>query len=119
GQIINSSSAGASYSGLLLMDYGLMTQLVVDSAVFCFHMVCCDNDKLCVSDICIPYRDLWEICRQMESRSQSKMGNGTGNNLSIEEEKKFQLVPNPATNMVRVESKKHKLINDEILLIEV
>ena len=119
GQIINGSSAGASYSGLLLMDYGLMTQLVVDSAVFCFHMVCCDNDKLCVSDICIPYRDLWEICRQMESRSQSKMGNGTGNNLSIEEEKKFQLVPNPATNMVRVESKKHNPINDEILLIEV
>ena len=31
----------------------------------------------------------------------------------------FSLYPNPATNMVRVESKKHKLINDEILLIEV
>ncbi|MDO4217426.1 MAG: T9SS type A sorting domain-containing protein [Bacteroidales bacterium] len=31
----------------------------------------------------------------------------------------ISLYPNPATNMVRVESKKHKLINDEILLIEV
>lgn len=119
GQIIDGNSGGASYSGLLMMDYGLMTQLVVDNAVFCFHIVCCDNGRICVSDICIPYSYLWEMCGLLEPRGHSKMGNSNGGNLSVEEEKSFLLVPNPATNTVRIESRKNKPINDEILLIEV
>lgn len=119
GQIIDGNSAGASYSGLLMMDYGLMTQLVVDNAVFCFHIVCCDNGRICVSDICIPYSYLWEMCGLLEPRGRSKMENSNGDNLSVEEEKSFLLVPNPASNTVRIESKKNKPMNDEILLIEV
>jgi hypothetical protein len=119
GQIIDGNSTGASYSGLLMMDYGLMTQLVVDSAVFCFHIVCCNNGRICVSDICIPYSYLWDICGQLEPRSQSKMGNNTGSNPKGGDEKTFMLVPNPATNTVRIESKKTNSINNDILLIEV
>lgn len=119
GQIIDGNSAGSSYHGLLMMDYGLMTQLVVDSAVFCFHMVCCDNDRICVSDICIPYRDLWEICGQLDPRGRFKMRYNNDNNPSVGEEKTYMLIPNPATNMVSIEKKENYPLNDEILLIEV
>lgn len=119
GQIIDGVSVGTSYTGLLMLDYGLLTQLVVDSADFCFHIVCCDKDKICVSDICIPYRDLWDICVQLEKRSQSKIEKCIGNNLSVEEEKTFLLVPNPATNIVRIESKENNSVNSEIMLVEV
>ena len=115
GQIIDGNNGGSSYSGLLMLDYGLMTQMVVDSADFCFHILCCDGDRICISDICIPYRNLWEICGEIHS----KKGSGTGNKLGIGEEKTFLLVPNPATNTVRIESRKNNPANDEILLIEV
>lgn len=120
GQIIDGNNGGSSYSGLLMLDYGLLTQLVVDSADFCFHILCCDGDRICISDICISYKVLWEICSQlMRSKDCLKKGGGIESNLGIGEEKTFLLVPNPASNIVRVESRKNNPINDEIRLVEV
>lgn len=120
GQIIDGNNAGSSYSGLLMMDYGLMTQMVVDSADFCFHIICCDNDRLCISDYCIPYWKLWMMCEALGSRGSSRMVNYSGGNLSIGEgEKTFLLVPNPATDIVSVERKMNNPASGDILLIEV
>lgn len=119
GQIIDGNISGSSYSGLLMMDYGLMTQMVVDSADFCFHIVCCDNGRICVSAVCIPYYILWEICGQLAGRNRSKGGGNTPRERPIEGEKRFVLVPNPASSWVKVEEQGAPLVSDEIRLIEV
>ena len=120
GQVIDGNNSGSSYSGLLMLDYGLMTQMVVDSADFCFHFICCIDDNLCISDYCIPFWKLWEICEQLGTRGGTRMVNYSGGNLSIGEgEKTFLLVPNPATDIVSVERKRNNPASGDILLIEV
>jgi hypothetical protein len=119
GQIIDGNYVAPTYSGLLMLDYGLMTQLVVDSADFCFHVVCCDDGRICTSDICIPYRDVWEMCGQLNFQSGSKKGNVIENNRDNNTETKFLLVPNPATKLVRVMQMDNRPMGDEIQLVEV
>lgn len=120
GQVIDGNNSGSSYSGLLMLDYGLMTQMVVDSADFCFHFICCIDDNLCISDYCIPFWKLWEICEQLGTRGGTRMVNYSGGNLSIGEgEKTFLLVPNPATDIVSVERKRDNPASGDILLIDV
>lgn len=119
GQIIDGGLGGFAYSGLLMMDYGLMTQMVVDKADFCFHIVCCNNNQICVSTVCIPYKRLWEECGQLASRNGSKGGSDTAKELPFGEDKTFVLVPNPASSWVKVEKQGAPLVSDEIRLIEV
>lgn len=119
GRIIDGRFSGATYSGLLMMDYGLMTQMVVDSADFCFNIICCDNDTICISTICIPYRRFWESCDEIGGSIRQKNGKGSGKEIPAAEGNRFVLVPNPATNKVNVVDQKDPLANDEIRTIEV
>ena len=98
GQIIDGHYADSTYSGLLMLDYGLLTQLVVDSADFCFHIVCCDSGRICICEVSVPYWDFWEMCRRLEPKGQP----GTDDGRTEVEEKSFALVPNPATGLVKV-----------------
>lgn len=118
GQIIDGNSAGASYSGLLMMDYGLMTQSVVTNDFFCFHIICCENDKICVNDICVPYKELWRVCRPLEPKGHPKSDDNMVGNQSDDNET-FLLVPNPTTHVVSILKKTNESTNNEIQLIEV
>ena len=121
GQIIGAGFAASTYSGLLMLDYGLMTQLVVDSADFCFHIVCCDNDKICTSDICIPYRNLWDVCGQLDMRKDGQTANGLvdASDGDVNAGKRYLLVPNPANRTVSIVRTDNQSIGDEIQLVEV
>lgn len=115
GQIIDGRYAGSTYTGLLMMDYGLMSQMVVDSADFCFHIVCCDNGTFCISTICIPYDRFWKLCGEIQN-SHSYKGQ---RQIPNEGDKAFVLVPNPASGWVRVVEQESTDIGEEIKMIEV
>lgn len=119
GQIIDGTYSGNTFGGLMMMDYGLMTQMVVSQADLCFRIVCCNNGNICVSTVCVSFRTLWELCQQLTNSSQSKGGNDTGDRPLGEDDKAFRLVPNPATNRVRVVNQKETDAKDEIRTIEV
>ncbi len=119
GQIIDGAFAGGSYSGLLMMDYGLLTQLVVDSGDFCFHFIFCDGDRICVNEFCIPYATLWEICGQAVQGGGAKGVGGAAGSPSGSKGTAFRLVPNPATGSVSVVSMTASTKEDGIRLIEV
>ncbi len=116
GQIIDGGFAGSKYTGLLMMDYGLMTQLVVDNADFCFHILCCDGGKICTATVCVPYRDLWQMCLSLNEGHKAPAD--IERTTAKERENAFRLEPNPATGAVRVVGRTN-LPKDDISLIEV
>lgn len=118
GQIFDGAYTGTTYSGLLMLDYGLLTQLVVDSADFCFHIICCNSGKICAGTVCIPYRDLLEIILQQGPKGCAMGGGSEGNKPAGGAEKAFALQPNPATNIVRIVAQKHHS-HDAVASIEV
>ena len=119
GQIIDGSCSGTTYSGLLMMDYGLMTQMVADSADFCFHIVCCDNGRICISTVCIPYSLFWDICGSLKVGYKSQGSDESTESLLVDGDKAFVLVPNPASSWVKVMGQNTSNVIDEIKLIEV
>lgn len=116
GQIIDGGFAGSKYTGLLMMDYGLMTQLVVGNVDFCFHILCCDGGKICTATVCVPYRDLWQMCLSLNEGHKAPAD--IERTTAKERENAFRLEPNPATGAVRVVGRTN-LPKDDISLIEV
>lgn len=119
GQIIDGNYAAPTYSGLLMLDYGLMTQLVVENAYFCFHVVCCDNDTICTSNICISYRDLWEMSSRLNFQNEMPKVNVISDEKYDIPNQRFLLVPNPATNIVTITSTNNRSLANDIHLVEV
>ena len=118
GQIIDGGFDGSEYIGLLMMDYGLMTQLVVGNADFCFHILCCDGGRICTATVCVPYRNLWQIYLSFSNQGGSKGSADIERTTAEERENAFRLEPNPATGAVRVVGRTN-LPKDDISLIEV
>ena len=117
GQILESYYDGAIYYGRLMVDYGLLSQLTADSGKFCFHVICCYEDRLCIQDICVSYWDLWNIAQTGKPYGQMPEGelsdhktkggfNTTNGNNSTSQVQtsytKLALDPNPATGTVSV-----------------
>ncbi|MCQ2300439.1 MAG: T9SS type A sorting domain-containing protein [Bacteroidales bacterium] len=120
GQIIDGNNLGSSFSGLLMLDYGDLTQQAAVNADFCFHLICCENERICVSDTCIPYRDFWEYCSVLPQQDgmEKMMHDTDGADDRMTEEKLFMLVPSPATAWVKVVSRKRSS-DDAVRRIEV
>ena len=116
GQIIDGGFDGSEYIGLLMMDYGLMTQLVVGNADFCFHILCCDGGRICTATVCVPYRNLWQMCLSLNEGHKGPAD--IERTTAKERENAFRLEPNPATGAVRVVGRTN-LPKDDISLIEV
>ena len=116
GQIRDSYYDGSIYSGRLMFDYGLLSQLTADSGRFCFHVICCYEDSLCIQDICVSYSDLWNIAQTGEPYGQMPEGGqpshkskgSVSNNDSHRASQpttistKLALDPNPAIGTVSV-----------------
>ncbi|MCQ2275089.1 MAG: PKD domain-containing protein [Bacteroidales bacterium] len=118
GQIIDGGFVGSKYAGLLMADYGLITQLVVDSTEFCFHILCCDDGKICMATACDPYSNLWQACLLLNEQEGHKAPTDIERTTAKERENAFRLEPNPATGAVRVVGRTN-LPKDDISLIEV
>lgn len=118
GQLIDGSCSGSSYSALLMLDYGLLSQLVLDSADICFRIVCCTNGRICVSTICLPLADFWELCGLLNFQGKSRQ-HADANNILADEGKSFLLTPNPTADRVRIADPKGRSLVEDIGQIEV
>ena len=114
GQILESYYDGAIYSGRLMLDYGLLSQLTANGGSFCFHIVCCYDDKMCVDDICVSFSDLWNVTETGEPYGREPegghhghhpKGSSTNNDTTPQRHAtnaKLTLDPNPATGTVSI-----------------
>ena len=119
GQILESYYDGAIYYGRLMVDYGLLSQLTADGGKFCFHVICCYDDKMCIQDICVSSSDVWNVTQTGEPYGRIPEGghqggpkggakniNTTNGNNSTSQVQtsntKLALDPNPATGTVSV-----------------
>ena len=107
GRILESNFDGSTYSGRLMLDYGLLSQLTANGGDFCFHVIICFDGKMCIQDICIPYDALWNVVQNGESYERgnqeyrSKGGSQTSTQLQSTSAK-LTLDPNPATGTVSI-----------------
>ena len=107
GRILESNFDGSTYSGRLMLDYGLLSQLTANGGDFCFHVIICFDGKMCIQDICIPYDALWNVVQNGESYERgnqeyrSKGGSQTSTKLQSTSAK-LTLDPNPATGTVSI-----------------
>lgn len=108
-------SGGPNFDGLLVLDYGLTSQRVANDEKFCFHVLVCNGGKLCITEVCIPYKEIWDAAQ-------------TGNPMHYANEERtelkpvqqtFSLVPNPATSIVNVHDSQIDVPADNIISIEV
>ena len=101
-QIINSTINGNTVSGLLLLNYGYISNLWNNDnlAEICIHaMVCKDSTSMCDVTYCRPISEILEIAMGLESKSYSR----ETDTITIDAESEPYLVPNPAHNYVAVE----------------
>lgn len=119
GRILESDYSGGIYYGRLMVDYGLLSQLTANGGSFCFHVICCYEDKMCIQDICVSYSDLWNVVQTGEPYGRIPEGghqggpkggtkninttNGSNSTSQVQTSyTKLALDPNPATGTVSV-----------------
>lgn len=108
-------SGGPNFDGLLVLDYGLTSQRVANDEKFCFHVLVCNGGKLCITEVCIPYKEILDAAQ-------------TGNPMHYANEERTELkpvqqtlslVPNPATSIVNVHDSQIDVPADNIISIDV
>ena len=123
GEIYYPTQVSNVYSGLLLLDYGLTSQLVVSGIDFCFHVLACFGEKetLCLTDVCIPYAEVWESFQKDKpyGREPEYYYSNGSSQINKEAQQSFTLVPNPATNEVNVIDSQIDVPADNIISIDV
>ena len=105
-QIINSTINGNTVSGLLLLNYGYISNLWYNdnSAEICIHaIVCKDSTSMCHVTYCRPISEILEIAMSLESKSYSRKTSAVDDTIAIGSETEPYLVPNPARNHVAIE----------------
>lgn len=105
-QIINSTINGNTVSGLLLLNYGYISNLWYNdnSAEICIHaIVCKDSTSMCHVTYCRPISEILEIAMSLESKSYSRKTGTVDDTIAIGKEAEPYLVPNPARNHVAIE----------------
>lgn len=95
--------------GLLMLDYGLLSQMFVYDQPICIYFVACiDGEHLCYDSICIPPYILWEqIPDDLRQQIDSTMADNDSTrslrvNMDVQQGDKPYLAPNPAHNEVMV-----------------
>lgn len=108
-QVIDFVYNGSDVEGLLMLDYGLLTQMMANGQEFCLYMVSCvDDAQLCYDSLCIPAEQFFDV---IPSEFRQFADNGsldetlfepTAEPLSLPAADKPYLAPNPAHNEVTV-----------------
>ncbi|HHT52122.1 MAG TPA: PKD domain-containing protein [Bacteroidales bacterium] len=111
-QVINYTSHHSnpvSVDGLLMLDYGLLSQMAMNGESICFYVIACiDGEKLCYDSICIPPHlfmgQLPDEFRQLTGSSMmdADFSKKPQFNTIIPETDKLYLAPNPARDEVTV-----------------
>ena len=106
---IGNGSYPVELDGLLMLDYGLLSQMFVNDQPICIYFIACiEGENLCYDSICIPPHILWEQIpddlRQLvdPSMSDNDSTRSLRLNMGIQQENKPYLAPNPAHNEVTV-----------------
>lgn len=123
GQIYDGMLSGSIYFGLLYLDNGLVSQLAAAGGSLCLHAICCVDDRLCLTEICIPFSDIWHSIesgepygRQPEQTGEPKSAQKLSQQL---QDNTLALEPNPATGVVSVcDAMSHSMV-DNVVLVEV
>lgn len=108
-QVIDFVYNGSDVDGLLMLDYGLLTQMMANGQEFCLYMVSCvDGEHLCYDSLCIPAEQFFDVIpsefRQLADNGSldETLFEPTAEPLSLPAADKPYLAPNPAHNEVTV-----------------
>jgi len=123
GQIYDGVLSGSIYFGLLYLDNGLVSQLAAAGGSLCLHAICCVDDRLCLTEICIPFSDIWHSIESGEPYGRQPEQTGepkSAQKLSQQhQDNTLALEPNPATGVVSVcDAMSHSMV-DNVVLVEV
>ncbi len=96
--------------GLVMFDYGVLSQMAENGEKVCFHVIMCKGDIFCESEICIGAQELLDMIGGGKSTPSKE-------NTKEDQEGTLYLVPNPASTYVKVEGIEQANIS-ELLLID-
>ncbi len=103
-------------TGMLLLDYGKLSQLVYADSCVNLHLLVCDKEKLCIADTCIPAELLLELAsspqyqpRVLDRDEMDRMSSGS----------RFALKYHPATDQVTVMETASRTVASSIERIEI
>ncbi len=111
-QVINYTTNGSypvNVNGLLMLDYGLLSQMAMNGQEICFYVIACvDGENLCYDSICVPadafLEQLPEEFRQLPDSTTADNDSTRSFQSSsiIPQVGKPYLAPNPARDEVTV-----------------
>ena len=111
-QVIDFTGNGSypvELDGLLMLDYGLLSQMFVNDQPICIYFIACiDGENLCYDSICIPPHILWEqIPDDLRQLVDPTMADNDSTrslrvNMDVQQGDKPYLAPNPAHDEVTV-----------------
>ncbi|MBP9990291.1 MAG: T9SS type A sorting domain-containing protein [Bacteroidales bacterium] len=97
--IIDGYNTGSSYDGLMMVDLGILTGLVLEQGKICFHILSCFEDKLCLSMVCVSAE---QILHKFDLLREQSLPRQTLQRHDFDTEAAFSLAPNPANGVVHV-----------------
>ena len=100
GQLIDFTYGSSSATGLLMLDFGRLTQLVESQGEICFDVLCCKDNSLCMGQVCMRADLFYQMCQEM-LHNKSHTGE-TGAGAFQPSQPSLRLVPNPAAGTVEV-----------------
>lgn len=111
-QVIDFTGSGSypvELDGLMMLDYGLLSQMYMNDQLICLYVIAClDGEQLCYDSICIPPYIFWEqIPENFRQLSGSSMADNDSTrsfrfNMDVPQDGKPYLAPNPAHDEVTV-----------------
>ena len=97
--VIDGYNTGSSYDGLMMVDLGILTGLVLEQGKICFHILSCFEDKLCLSMVCVSAE---QILHKFDLLREQSLPRQTLQRHDFDTEAAFSLAPNPASGVVHV-----------------
>ena len=105
--VINYMYDGTAHvTGLGMIDASVLSQLMMENGMVCFHAITCEDGELCKRTVCFPSGDFYGMIPLGKTASDSTMDKTLVRNHGIgakAESRDLRLVPNPTTGEVAIE----------------